>query len=152
MVWSTANCMKAIQVALTNISVYCAASKRALQIRHITCNDPPGIMFVELEKYLLAMQYIMILPACLHCVPIKHLMKKKKSTIQAGHQTNIQPTNRHKNSVWVSVGCSILALRVQQGSQKTAVILGGWRQARFVAWRKSPSKRKFLKTTVNCWQ
>ena len=76
MVWSTANCMEAIQVTLTNMSVYCAASKKALQIRHITSIDPPGIMFVELEKNLLAMQYIMVLPACLHCVPIKHLMKK----------------------------------------------------------------------------
>ena len=63
---------------LTNVSLYCTASKGTLLQRHMTSTDPPGIMFAGFfgEKYLLAIaKYIMVTPARLHCVQGKHLMR-----------------------------------------------------------------------------
>ena len=51
-----------MNVTLTNVSVYCTASKRVLQW-HIMTTGPSGTMFVEFfhEKYRLAMgKYIMV--------------------------------------------------------------------------------------------
>ena len=52
---------------LTNVSVYCTASMRALLEWRMTSADPPGIMFFE-EKHMPAMdKYITVIPACIVC-------------------------------------------------------------------------------------
>ena len=85
-----------MNVTLTNVSVYCTASKRVLQW-HIMTAGPSGIMFVEFfhEKYRLAMgKYIMarahnppsffhyallimVIPAYPHCVQVPNEKLKK---------------------------------------------------------------------------
>ena len=65
-------------VTITNVSVYCTASKRTLVQWRVASADPSGIMFVEFfrEKYLLAMdKCTMVKPAHPHCVQEKHLMR-----------------------------------------------------------------------------
>ena len=64
-----------VNITLTNVSVYCTVSKITLLQWCILSTDLPGIMFVKFfcEKYLLATdKYIMVIPACLHCVQGKH--------------------------------------------------------------------------------
>ena len=67
-----------MNVMLINVSLYCTASKRTLLQWHITSVDTPTIVFVGFfhEKYLPAMnKYIMVIPAHLHCVQWKYLMR-----------------------------------------------------------------------------
>ena len=47
----------AMNATLTNVSLYCTASKRVFYNGQMTSTDPPGIMFVEFfhKKYLPAM-------------------------------------------------------------------------------------------------
>ena len=68
------NWINVTNVMLTNVFVYCAASKGTLLMWHITSADPPDIVFVELfrDKYLLAMDKYYS-PA--HTVQRKHLMR-----------------------------------------------------------------------------
>ena len=58
-----------MKVTLTNVSVYCTASRRTLLQWRITSADPQGITFVEFfrEKYLLATDKYTI-PARPHCM------------------------------------------------------------------------------------
>ena len=68
-----------MNVTLTNVSVYCTASKRTLLQWRITSAAPPGIMFVGFfrKKYLPATdKYRVVIPAHPHCVQVKHLMRK----------------------------------------------------------------------------
>ena len=65
---------------LTNVSLYCTATKRTLSTMSMMSVDPPSIMFVEFfcKKYLLAMDiHIMVIPACArpHSVQVNYLMK-----------------------------------------------------------------------------
>ena len=62
-----------MNVTLTNVSLYCTASKKKKKIV-----DPPTVMFVGFfhEKYLPAMnKYIMVIPPHPHCVQWKYLMR-----------------------------------------------------------------------------
>ena len=57
---------------------YCITSKRTLLQWCMPSTDPPGIMFVGFfrEKCLLTIaKYKMVIPACLHCMQGKHLMR-----------------------------------------------------------------------------
>ena len=65
-----------MNVTLTNVSVYCIASKRTLLQWCITNTGHPS-MFVEFfgEKYLLVTDnYIMVIPAHPHYVEVTHKM------------------------------------------------------------------------------
>ena len=64
-----------INVTITNVSLYCTASKGTILQWCMTSADPPSIMFF-CKKYLLAIaKYIMVIPTRLHCVQGKHLMR-----------------------------------------------------------------------------
>ena len=79
--------------------------------------------------------------------------RRSRSGRSGCRRTNIRPTNPRKNAVWGLVG-SIVALKVAtlEGTSDDSChppdFCWGWRKAHFVAWRKSPSKRKFWETTL----
>ena len=69
----------AMNVTLTNVSVYCTASERTLLQWLVMSTDHPAITFVNFfpEKYLLAVyKYIMVIPVRVHCVLGRHLIYK----------------------------------------------------------------------------
>ena len=54
-----------MSVMQTNVSVYCTASKTTLLQWRVTSADPPGVS-----------SFVKNIPARLHCVLVKHLMRK----------------------------------------------------------------------------
>ena len=78
-----------MNITLTNMSLYCIASKRTLLQWHMTSTGPPGIMFVGFfsEKYPPAMtNYIMVIPGRPHCVT-EEVTDEKLKINEVGSQT-----------------------------------------------------------------
>ena len=82
--------------AITNVPVYCIASKITLLQWRITNVDPPGIMFVEFfcEKRLLAMdKYFFFNQVC---------CKGQAGTIKTEKVATISPYKKKKRAVMVT--------------------------------------------------